>query len=381
MFVVFGLFELFVLIGKPIAAVPALFTAVILVSGLSGEMVAHFIPSLGIVGFAESGETELAGSDQLSVEPWSTRKIQDYSLDACPDAEDNGRTFGIGGSVSVCIAAISSNNKIICVTDRKASSVEFSNEDASIKLRPVDDYWTAMFAGNDISPCHPIIDAVTRSVAEHPNTLENVRAAFEQCYQAYLSNLATARHLGRWRLSMKEFLETGRKKFGADIFDNLCAQIERERLQCQFLVCGFDSDGAPHIFTVGNPGYSEVKDDPGYWAIGNGDFAAMSILGYFEQSIVTSWARTVCNVWSAKFMAETAKDVGERSFGVQWGRDGKDGYLEGTEDIVREGWQFGGKPSISERTVTQLALLEKAETRETDVAEEKPRLEPGPKNK
>jgi peptidoglycan/LPS O-acetylase OafA/YrhL len=75
MFVVFGLFELFVLIGKPIAAVPALFTAVILVSGLSGEMVAHFIPSLGIVGFAESGETELAGSDQLSVEPWSTRKI------------------------------------------------------------------------------------------------------------------------------------------------------------------------------------------------------------------------------------------------------------------------------------------------------------------
>ena len=42
MFVVFGLFELFVLIGKPIAAVPALFTDVILVSGLSGEMVAAF---------------------------------------------------------------------------------------------------------------------------------------------------------------------------------------------------------------------------------------------------------------------------------------------------------------------------------------------------
>ena len=42
MFVVFGLFELFVAIGKPIAAVPALFIAVILVSGLAGEMAAEF---------------------------------------------------------------------------------------------------------------------------------------------------------------------------------------------------------------------------------------------------------------------------------------------------------------------------------------------------
>jgi peptidoglycan/LPS O-acetylase OafA/YrhL len=42
MFIVFGLFELFVVVGKPLAAVPALFVGVILVSGLSGEMVAVF---------------------------------------------------------------------------------------------------------------------------------------------------------------------------------------------------------------------------------------------------------------------------------------------------------------------------------------------------
>jgi peptidoglycan/LPS O-acetylase OafA/YrhL len=42
MFIIFGLFELFVVIGKPLAAVPALFVGVILVSGLSGEMVGAF---------------------------------------------------------------------------------------------------------------------------------------------------------------------------------------------------------------------------------------------------------------------------------------------------------------------------------------------------
>jgi len=139
------------------------------------------------------------GSDQLSVEPWSTRKIQDYSLDACPDAEDNGRTFGIGGSVSVCIAAISSNNKIICVTDRKASSVEFLKRRCVDKTAPRDDYWTAMFAGNDISPCHQSSTAVTDPWQEHQIIEKMFRAAFEQCYQATYLIWRQRAPFGRWR--------------------------------------------------------------------------------------------------------------------------------------------------------------------------------------
>lgn len=42
MFVVFGLFYLFVSAGKPIFAVPVLFIAIIVVSGLAGELVARF---------------------------------------------------------------------------------------------------------------------------------------------------------------------------------------------------------------------------------------------------------------------------------------------------------------------------------------------------
>jgi peptidoglycan/LPS O-acetylase OafA/YrhL len=42
MFVVFGLFQLFVLAGKPMVAVPALFVIVVLVAALLGEIVARF---------------------------------------------------------------------------------------------------------------------------------------------------------------------------------------------------------------------------------------------------------------------------------------------------------------------------------------------------
>jgi peptidoglycan/LPS O-acetylase OafA/YrhL len=42
MFIVFAFFELFVMAGNPMKAVPVLFIAVILLSGLSGELVARF---------------------------------------------------------------------------------------------------------------------------------------------------------------------------------------------------------------------------------------------------------------------------------------------------------------------------------------------------
>lgn len=42
MFVVFALFHLFVMSGKPMKAIPALFIAVILFAGLVGELVARF---------------------------------------------------------------------------------------------------------------------------------------------------------------------------------------------------------------------------------------------------------------------------------------------------------------------------------------------------
>jgi peptidoglycan/LPS O-acetylase OafA/YrhL len=42
MFIVFALFQLFLEAGKPMKAVPVLFVAVILISGLSGVVVARF---------------------------------------------------------------------------------------------------------------------------------------------------------------------------------------------------------------------------------------------------------------------------------------------------------------------------------------------------
>jgi hypothetical protein len=231
--------------------------------------------------------------------------------------------------------------------DRKTSSGEFSNEDATIKSWMFHRRWLAMFVGGDISPCNPILRAVTAQIGDEEPIAELVKRAFEIHYQAYLSNLAAARVLGRWKLSMEEFLETGRKKFGADVFDGLVSQIEQVKLQCQFLVCGFEGPSIPHVFTVRNPGYVEDRSIPGYWAIGSGDFAAMSTLGFYKQSVVKSLGATYYNVMAAKFMAEKAThEVGENSYFWQLGNEGSENCDGGIEAYVRGVWEKLGQPRV-----------------------------------
>jgi hypothetical protein len=284
----------------------------------------------------------------------------------------------LGVGVSVCIAAISNPNsgvpKIVSVVDRKASSGEFSNEDVALaKISRVGRYWNALFAGNDISPTSAIIRAVQKRIGKERVSVEAMMSAFESCYQEHLSSLATSLVLGRWRLTMEKFLDTGRKRFGADNFDAMWSQIQSIKLQCQFLVSGFDDREQPHVFVVRNPGVAELKDNIGYFAIGNGDFAAMSILGFLKQNDICSLAETFCHVWSAKFMAEGATDVGKISFGTTYGAAGFEEQYEfdEIEEVVREGWGGLGRPLVTQKTLDAVNDLIKKFEEKTNQADVK----------
>jgi hypothetical protein len=275
--------------------------------------------------------------------------------------------------MSVCIAAISDFSgkaRLVSIVDRKVSSGESSNEDATIKSSWINTHWCALFVGNDISPCIPISRAVTMEIAPKENTLEIVRSTFEKCYQKYLSNLAASKCLGRWGLTMEKFLETGRKKFGPDNFDRLCHQIEQVKLQCQFLVYGFDGMAQPHLFTVQNPGYAEVKDTPGYWAIGNGAFAAMSMLGFLRQSVVVGLPQTYYNVCAAKFMAENASDVGQYSFMSEISADGFCDRDYNIGNVAREAWDRHGKPTTPKGVLDKIEELINAKQSTSQTSEQ-----------
>jgi hypothetical protein len=223
--------------------------------------------------------------------------------------------------MTICIAAITNwrdrenrGRRIFMVSDRKMSHGFASNDNLPDKCLWLPENWMAMVAGNDVPLAIPIRDHVTYKMEGQPNDLPTWMAAFEEAYQQQLSAHAEAKILGRWQLSMKQFYESGRVKFGDDVFDQICAAIERIKLDVTFLVCGFDDEDAPHIFTVRNPGIAECHDMAGFWAIGSGDYAALTMLGFFGQSEIANLAHTIYHVYAAKFMAENATDVGKRSF-------------------------------------------------------------------
>lgn len=246
----------------------------------------------------------------------------------CPDESDRRKltSADLGVGVSVCIAALSRRVKrIVCITDRKGASVEFSNEDIGVqKKTTITRHWVAMSAGSDVSPIPPIVRHVRQILADKTGSngkfietkipLDLVTGAFERAYQEYLSHLATSLVLGRWQLTMQEFLDTGRKRFGADDFDAMWAQIQEVRLRCQLLVAGFDDQDEPHIFLVKNPGVIESKDNIGYFAIGNGDFAAMSMLGFLKHNHLKSVEETYCNAWHGKIHGRRRKRRREKIY-------------------------------------------------------------------
>jgi hypothetical protein len=262
--------------------------------------------------------------------------------------------------MSVCIAAICKTDeneaRIIAMTDRKVSSIEFSNEDATTKSKIISLSWLAMFAGNDVSPCVPICEAASKRL-KGQDSAEEVGNVFGDEYRKYLSNLAANKVLGRWQLTMEKFLDVGRKKFGPDVFDNLCHNIEQIKLSCRFLLCGFDSDGSPHVLSVSNPGIVDNHDMPGYYAIGDGAFAGLTILGFFRQSVVDRVPVTYYKIGAARLMAQSADTVGKLPFIWMLAPSGFIHVRLEPYRLIQQAWENLGKPSIPSAVIEELTKM------------------------
>src|ERR1700722_17784682 len=169
-----------------------------------------------------------------------------------------------GYGMTVCIAAITSDNLIVTMADRKLSTGMFSADSSVVKTRGFHKEWVAMIAGDDVSHALPIVQKASTNFSKlSENNLGNAIQAFKNAYKQELADHAADLVLGRFNLTMNQFLDKGAKKFTPDVFDTLCDQIARVTLRCRFLLAGFDKWQSPHIFTVADPGVAETFDLPG----------------------------------------------------------------------------------------------------------------------
>jgi hypothetical protein len=82
------------------------------------------------------------------------------------------------------------------------------------------------------------------------------------------------------------------------------------KITCSLLVCGFDLEGVPHIFSITSPGMATNHDIPGFHAVGVGRDIAIGELYQFETEAEESLDTALYEVFDAKATAELIQGVG-----------------------------------------------------------------------
>jgi hypothetical protein len=198
-----------------------------------------------------------------------------------------------------------------------------------------------MWASDDISHVTPIIDSATeRMEKDEEHTLISACNTVIESYQEQIRAVATRRYLARLGWDMKTFLKDGAKKLTPEVFESLMNKISGVELRSQFLVCGYDPKRRPHLFSVSDPGDAHFHDNVGFSAIGSGAYSAESALFFFNIQKSAPLYYALYAVCVAKFMAETATDVGKQTSVIFLRRDGQAGIIwpDGVEKI-RDLWK------------------------------------------
>jgi Proteasome subunit len=237
--------------------------------------------------------------------------------------------------MTICVAVIcDSLNSIVTASDTLLSTDRFSADNLAVKVEAISQNWMAFFAADDMSSCWPILREARARFVDQENTIEQIKTSFKEAYRSELQKRITDEVLGRYALDLESFKQNGLKQLGRQVFNDLCLQIDRINFDCQFLVCGFDSDQKPHIFTVENPGVAIEYSTPGFWAIGSGASSALSTLFFHRVITGIRLEKAIYHVCEAKFMAESALGVGVTTCVVIFHKPDEVELLD--EDLVDE---------------------------------------------
>jgi hypothetical protein len=231
--------------------------------------------------------------------------------------------------VTICMAAFSQREQcMVTVSDTMLSydNAAPATDEATEKIFLLKGNWRMLFAGSVI----PINGVLTRIYAtqqptsdfdDGPKELDHLKKVCREAYQAERRQRVTDRFLSVYNMTLDDFRREGLENFGVQEFAKINEKIRDFDLDLTILVCGFDKQGFPHIFEVGDPGQIAEHDLLGYAAIGSGADMARGILT--PRSVKRlPWREMMYRLCQAKFASETATGVGRVTSVLFFSRNG-----------------------------------------------------------
>lgn len=262
--------------------------------------------------------------------------------------------------MTVCIASLCEERKcLVYVSDERASFGDFSADRAVNKNKPLVGKWIAFYAGNDVQYAGPILQRATadciaaaRKLNRALNPQEVADILDHACVVKLREHIET-KLLRKHGFTAESFLKTGKLKCTPEVFVRTWDRIDRERFSLKFLLCGFDAEGIGHIYVVDGNGTPESYDSIGFWAIGTGAASALSTIAYYitenNSPAYASEQKAFYIALTAKFMAESATDVGQSTLALSMSSSDEylaDCILPDEIEKIRKLWKKRGAPRI-----------------------------------
>lgn len=253
--------------------------------------------------------------------------LQDYSLDArYRKALQYGRWsfddphLGVlqSNCMTICVAALAAKRRAIVMVADKA--ITFGRErpmqaDLGIKkLLPVGSTgWYALVSG-DSTFAQQVVDRTVEIISDEAKP-EN--KAFPGSLKMMMSCMKVACKSVRRQWVVDRFIAPrllDEKDPYAGLPDEyiieLSGSIAQHEISCSLLVCGFDSQNQPHIFSVTAPGLALCHDIPGFHAVGIGRDVALGQLYHYTTKETQTLDETMYELFDAKATAELIQGVG-----------------------------------------------------------------------
>ncbi len=261
-------------------------------------------------------------------------------------------------AVTICIGALCNGGKtIVTASDQMVSLTSGQAADnLALKTQPIHEHWWVLSASNDSEHVPLILHQAASYLAKYETpTIQQIANAIGRATDAKISEHVRVKALRKYQMTPRELWLEGRQKLPDKVFERLALKIDSvEKLECDFLVCGFDELGDGHICKIGTNETAVVYDSPGFWAIGTGVDSVLNLMAFYaDRYMLTKHTTTLSHalylVCSAKFMAEqthegsigrqTLVSIHEFNKPVRW-------LAPAGISMARKKWEREGMPRI-----------------------------------
>jgi len=175
-------------------------------------------------------------------------------------------------------------------------------------------YWYALIAG-DPTFALSVVDGAEQIIggtSDLPDSVTGMMQCFKVAYKKRRAALVEDVVLSPRLLNKDLFVArtTDLQPLDQEFFFGVSAEAKALKTNSSLLVCGFDKNARPHIFSVVNPGVVNVHDLTGFHAIGVGSTMAISRLLILEADLADHLGLALFQAFDAKVNAEVTQGVG-----------------------------------------------------------------------